>query len=70
MLYTTVPWWVIFPNDRDNESERMLMTVDGRPCLVRRGADGRPRIERLLSTDPMDFLDARFFPETPLDSRF
>ncbi len=70
MLYTTVPWWVIFPAGCDNERERVLMTVDGRQCLVRRGVDGRPRIERLLSTDPMDFLDARFFPETPLDLQF
>ncbi len=67
MLYTTVPWWVIFPAEPENASGPVLLTVEGRRCLVHRGADGRPRIERLLSTDPMDFLDERFFPETPLD---
>jgi hypothetical protein len=29
--------------------------------------DGSRRIERLLSTDPADFLDARFLPDTILD---
>ncbi|MCL8208011.1 MAG: YlzJ-like family protein [Actinomycetia bacterium] len=39
-----------------------LEDVAGRPCLVRTGADGRRRLERLLSTDPRDFLDPRFAP--------
>ncbi|MDI3317284.1 MAG: YlzJ-like family protein [Bacillota bacterium] len=40
--------------------------VGGRRLLVERGADGRRRVVRLLSTDPADFLDARFQPGTVL----
>ncbi|MBX5465835.1 MAG: hypothetical protein IRZ26_09815 [Clostridia bacterium] len=40
--------------------------VDGRRLLVERGRDGRRRVVRLLSTEPADFLDARFQPGAPL----
>jgi hypothetical protein len=45
----------------------MSATVHGRPCLLRRTEDGTFRIARLLSTDPADFLDDRFEPDTALD---
>lgn len=67
MLFTTMPWETIFPNQCQETPILMMTTVHGRPCLVRRLEDGSRRIERLLSTDPADFLDARFLPDTLLD---
>jgi hypothetical protein len=40
--------------------------VEGRPCLVRTTQEGRRYLERLLSTDPQDFLDPRFAPGRPV----
>lgn len=67
MLYTTMPWEAIFPNDCSSPASLTLARVYGRPCLVRKEVDGTTRIERLLSTDPADFLDDRFAPNTTLD---
>ncbi len=67
MLYTTMPWETIFPSQCQETPILIMTTVHGRSCLVRRLEDGSRRIERLLSTDPADFLDDRFLPDTVLD---
>ena len=67
MLYTTMPWEAIFPNRSDPDPTALAVILDGPPVLIHRGRDGRARIERLLSTDPADYLDERFLPETPVD---
>ncbi len=36
--------------------------IDGRLCLIRRDKDGYFRLERLISSDPQDYLDQRFQP--------
>ncbi|PSR23791.1 MAG: hypothetical protein C7B45_01910 [Sulfobacillus acidophilus] len=61
MLYTPVAVEDIFATIPDAQalSERW---VHGRLCLVRLGKDGMPRLERLISTDPDDYLDPAFQP--------
>ncbi|WP_028962917.1 YlzJ-like family protein [Sulfobacillus thermosulfidooxidans] len=61
MLYTPLAMEDIF----SSQAETPWMGewwIDGRLCLVRRDADGYVRLERLLSSDPQDFLDDRFQP--------
>ena len=71
MLYTIMPWEIIFPAEPQAPLTPVTMaTIHGRPCLVRREPDGILRIERLLSTDPTDFLDERFLPNTAIDLWF
>ncbi len=65
ILYTPVPPETIFPAADAPVAQRWV-TVEGRLCLVEPDPLGLPRIVRLGSTDPMDFLDARFQPGTPL----
>lgn len=65
MLYTIMPLDAIFPPDGD-PPPAYPWWVDGRLCLVRWGKDGVPRLERLLSTDPLDFLDQHYQPDRPL----
>jgi hypothetical protein len=66
MLYTPVPYEDIFlaPGlDGSVAGDQFYwQEVAGRLCQLRRGPDGRIRLERLLSTDPKDYLDARFAP--------
>lgn len=65
MLYTIYPYESVFPQDFD-EHPFVEMQVQGRLCLGRRGSDGITRLERLMSTDPADYLDPRFTPRTVL----
>jgi hypothetical protein len=61
MLYTPLAVEDIF-RDGDPPDRFDWQTVGGRLCLVRIGADGRRRLERLVSTDPQDYLDAAWQP--------
>jgi hypothetical protein len=65
ILYTPLALEDIFPPS-PNEPAVIAVTLAGRLCLARQEADGRWVIERLLSTDPADYLDARFQPHTVL----
>lgn len=65
VLYTPVAFEDIFAPSPDTQplSERWIR---GRLCLVRLGKDGMPRLERLISTDPNDYLDPDFQPNAVL----
>lgn len=65
MLYTIYPLESVFPQEFD-EHPFVEMQVQGRLCLGRRDSEGIMRLERLLSTDPADFLDEGFSPRTVL----
>jgi hypothetical protein len=64
ILYTPLSWEDIFP--AEPVPAPLAGYVNGRLCLVRVGPDGTPRIERLLSTDPQDYLDPALQPATPV----
>lgn len=65
MLYTSMPLEAIFPAETTVPLQEVF--INGRLCLVKRGPDGSPRLERLISTDPKDYLNPRFAPNTLLD---
>lgn len=65
ILYTPLPMEAIFPVPDDPAPPRW-MSIHGRLCLVEPDACGLPRIVRLGSTNPDDFLDPRFQPGTLL----
>lgn len=63
ILYTPLAPEDIFGWGASAQADRVdLEDVEGRPCLVRTSADGRRYLERLLSTDPRDYLNPRFAP--------
>jgi len=66
VLYTPLALEDVLASPDSQAGEPWLTHVGGRPCLVRRGPSGQVVMERLLSTDPADFLDARFQPGCPL----
>lgn len=61
ILYTPMPIEAVFPAG-DDGSRRRWVAIHGRLCLVEADACGLPRLIRLGSTDPIDFLDPRFQP--------
>ncbi|HBQ95446.1 MAG: YlzJ-like family protein [Firmicutes bacterium] len=60
-LYTPLAIEDIFP-EKPAASPVREWWIDGRLCLVRRDDDGYFRLERLVSSDPQDYLDQRFQP--------
>ncbi len=67
VLYTPLALEQVLASPLTDEGAATLMRVDERTCLVRVGPDGRRRVERLLSTDPRDFLDPRWQPGQLVD---
>ncbi|BAS28385.1 YlzJ-like family protein [Limnochorda pilosa] len=61
MLYTIYPPEMVL---EEAEAARVLveMAVGGRRILAARGPDGGWALERLLSTDPADYLNPAFQP--------
>ncbi|MBT9258545.1 MAG: YlzJ-like family protein [Clostridiales bacterium] len=58
-------WTILPPVEGPAEVKLEVLEVAGRKVLCAPGEEpGTFRIERLLSTDPMDFLDPRFQPGT------
>ncbi|MBZ4666277.1 MAG: hypothetical protein JG770_1530 [Mahella sp.] len=64
MLYTIIPLEVVLKGvDDDAEIKgREIITYQGVVMEATRQNDGKYRIERILSIDPMIYLDARFQP--------
>jgi len=67
MSYTPLPFEDVWgPLQEDVSSPMELVETGEVTLLVRRQPDGSRRVERLLSTDPRHFLDARFQPGAQL----
>jgi hypothetical protein len=64
MLYTIIPLEVVLKGVEDDAEikGREIITYQGVVMEAIHQSDGRYRIERILSTDPMIYLDARFQP--------
>lgn len=67
VLYTPVALEEVWAGALRDDSAQCLAEVHQHTCLVRVGPDGQRRLERLLSTDPRDFLDPRLQPGQLLD---
>jgi hypothetical protein len=63
MIHTVMPMEMIFPSPESAVSCREI-TTDGVYLLVEQLPDGRNRIERIISSNPMDFLNPRLQPGT------
>lgn len=62
IIHTVMPMELVFPSE---PGELRLLACSGRQVLARRSAIGWC-VERLLSSDPADFLDPRWQPGTPV----
>ncbi|AEE96142.1 hypothetical protein Mahau_0944 [Mahella australiensis 50-1 BON] len=64
MLYTIIPLEIVFKGTEEGAKikEREIINYNGVVMEAIRQSDGRYRIERLLSTDPMLYLDEHFQP--------
>lgn len=66
VLYTPLSLDDVFSGSQTPEGV-FEAVIEGRRVLLRRGADGMARLERLLSTEPNDYLNPAFSPGTVLN---
>ena len=68
ILYTPLNTTDIFPPDIDHDdySKRQCVSYQGRLLYVEEMEKGSYELLQLLSTDPQDFLDAKYSPGTTL----
>lgn len=57
MLYTIYPLELVLEEQEEAAAPLVEMALQGRRVLAARGADGSLTLQRLLSTDPMDYLE-------------
>lgn len=61
MMHTVMPMEVIFPA-QDQAVSLHEMPYQGTNLLVEQMPDGRNRIQRIISSNPQDFLNPRMQP--------
>lgn len=66
MIWSIIPTELIFEGADQMKAPRYL-NYQGKKLLVTEGADGKFSVMSLLSSDPSDFLDARFAPGSVVD---
>lgn len=66
ILYTMMPQELIFPAQEQAEQQMQLVTYQGVPLMVEKTEEMNYRVVRLVSTDPMHYLDERFSPGTKI----
>lgn len=60
-LYTPLSDEDIYPRE-ENQSERKIISYQGKSVHVEKTTDGTYQVLQLLSTDPQDFLNDAFNP--------
>ncbi|HLO12381.1 MAG TPA: YlzJ-like family protein [Pseudoneobacillus sp.] len=62
ILYTMMPYELIYPTDTAEYDKQMMVQYDGIPLLVEQLEDNSYQVLRIMSSDPKHFLDNRYFP--------
>lgn len=62
ILYTVMPLELVMETAQSPSQQIVDSTYLGRQVVASVDGSGTRRMVRLLSTDPQDFLDPRFFP--------
>jgi len=66
ILYTTVPYELIFPPEEEDFVRQKTILYQGVPLIVEQTDSQTLQVVRVLSTDPQHFLDARYLPGTKI----
>ncbi|HLR07983.1 MAG TPA: YlzJ-like family protein [Bacillota bacterium] len=64
ILYTPLASTDIFPHEEKDLANRQCISYEGKSMYVEQNKEGSYQLLQLLSTDPNDFLDARYTPGT------
>lgn len=62
MLYTPMPLEIVFQNLGQDDIKMVNQIKNGVPIQIMVSKDGTARIERILSTNPQDYLNAELQP--------
>lgn len=67
ILYTPLSESDIFPQSNEHLLNRECITYEGKMVIAERNESGSYQMIQLLSTDPQDFLNAKYSPGSILD---
>lgn len=62
ILYTHVPSELVFPHDDDLFSNQMIVNINEGQLLVQKVSAHEYRVIRLISSDPMAYLNENYTP--------
>lgn len=62
ILYTMMPQELIFPDNLEDYGKQKMVNYEGIPLLVEMTDNHQYRVLRILSSDPVHFLDSRCEP--------
>lgn len=62
ILYTSMPQEYIFPPDNEEYSKQLTVDIDGGQLILEQVTSTEYKVVRLLSTDPMNFLNENYSP--------
>ncbi|ASK63472.1 hypothetical protein CFK37_15575 [Virgibacillus phasianinus] len=68
-LYTPMTESEIFPEQNNQNSNRLVINHQNRSVYVEKNKAGNYQIVQLLSTDPKDFMDPEYQPGSILSSQ-
>jgi hypothetical protein len=66
ILYTTVPYELVFPYEMSVYTKQKTITLNGVPLVVDCTDPQNVQIVRVLSSDPQHYLDDRYSPGTKI----
>jgi hypothetical protein len=62
MLYTIIPYEVIFEKRDDIPTNYIELKMGNKQLVVAKLSNGNYLIQRMYSTNPFDYLDAKYSP--------
>lgn len=66
ILYTTMPYELVYPCENDAFGKQKLITYQGIEMLVESTDDQNYQIVRIMSTDPQHYMNAACCPGTKI----
>ena len=69
ILYTAMPQELIFQTDEREYEKQSIINYEGIPLLVELDDNHDYRVVRVMSSNPLDYLDTRCCPGTILSNQ-
>ncbi|WP_462409289.1 YlzJ-like family protein [Neobacillus sp. Marseille-QA0830] len=66
ILYTMMPYELVFPYETDGYAKQQVVTYNGIPLVVETDGSQYAQVVRVLSSDPQHFLNDQICPGTKI----
>ncbi|MFC3882515.1 YlzJ-like family protein [Bacillus songklensis] len=70
ILYTMMPQELVFPMDMSIYGKQKVIDINGLSMIVMENDQKQYEVVRLLSTNPQDYLNNRYYPGQIINASF